>query len=224
MIRVEHVSKIYRPSRDVTVNALIDISFEIKQSEFVAILGSSGSGKSTLLYILGLLERPTEGTVYITNKNISHLTDAEISRIRNQTIGFVFQQFNLITKLTVFENVLLPAHYSPHGVTPTVEKYALYLLRTFGILEKKDAFPNQLSGGQQQRVAITRALVNSPKIIIADEPTGNLDSKTGVQIMELIKQIHSKEGKTVILVTHDEHIAGYAKRVIRLLDGKITTT
>lgn len=221
MIRVEHVSKIYRPSKDVTVNALIDITFEIKQGEFVAILGSSGSGKSTLLYVLGLLEKPTEGAVYIADQNISHLSDTEISSIRNKTIGFVFQQFNLITKLTVLENVLLPAHYSPTGVTQAVEKYALFLLETFGILEKKDAFPNQLSGGQQQRVAIARALVNSPRVVIADEPTGNLDSKTGIQIMELIKQIHSKEGKTVILVTHDEHIAGYAKRVIRLLDGRI---
>ena len=171
--------------------------------------------------MLGLLERPTEGGIYIADEDISRLSDAEISLIRNQTIGFVFQQFNLITKLTVLENVLLPAHYSPLGVTAAIEKYAQYLLETFGILEKKDAFPNQLSGGQQQRVAIARALVNSPKVIIADEPTGNLDSKTGIQIMELIKQIHIKEGKTILVVTHDEHIASYAKRIIHMFDGRI---
>lgn len=221
MIRVEHVCKIYRPSKDVTVNALIDISFEIKRGEFVAILGSSGSGKSTLLYILGLLERPTDGTIYIEEKNISGLSDSEVSLIRNKTIGFVFQQFNLITKLTVLENILLPAHYSLYGVTQGVEEYAYYLLKTFGIADKKNSFPNQLSGGQQQRVAIARALVNKPEVIIADEPTGNLDSKTGVQIMDLISQIHKQEGKTVLLVTHDEHIALYAKRIIHIVDGEI---
>jgi putative ABC transport system ATP-binding protein len=223
MIRLERVTKIYQPSKDVSVNALEDISFTIHRGEFAALLGSSGSGKSTLLYIIGLLEKATSGSIFINDKNVSKMTDAQISSIRNKMIGFVFQQFNLIAKLTVLENVLLPAAYSPQGIRKEDRDYAYYLLKTFGILEKGNSFPNQLSGGQQQRVAIARALINKPEVIIADEPTGNLDSKTGMQIMDLIKEIHAKEKKTVVLVTHDEHIAHYAKRVIRISDGKLVT-
>ncbi|MFA6005626.1 MAG: ABC transporter ATP-binding protein [Patescibacteria group bacterium] len=223
MIRLDKITKNYQPSKDVVVQALKNISITINSGEFVALLGNSGSGKSTLLYIIGLLEKATSGSIFIKDKNISELNDAQISRIRNKTIGFVFQQFNLITKLTVLENVLLPAAYSAYGIQKENKDYARYLLETFGILEKGNSFPNQLSGGQQQRVAIARALINKPEVIIADEPTGNLDSKTGIQIMDLIKEIHLKEKKTIVLVTHDEHIARYAKRIVRIVDGGITT-
>lgn len=219
MIRLHQVSKIYRPSKDVKVTALDNISLEIKDNEFVAILGKSGSGKSTLMYILGLLEKPTQGEVYIKNKLLSDLTDQQISSLRNQTIGFIFQQFNLIPKLSIMNNVLLPGVYRPGNNHQALIEYGQYLLGKFGILDKQNAFPNQLSGGQQQRVAITRALINKPEIIIADEPTGNLDSKTGNQIMDLLDEIHQKDKKTIILVTHDQQIAKRAKRQLFLEDG-----
>jgi len=221
MIRLENVAKVYRPSRDVKVTALDNINVEIKASEFMGILGKSGSGKSTLMYILGLLERPSSGSVYIQNKLSSDLSDQEISQLRNRTVGFIFQQFNLIPKLTVFENILLPAVYRNYANSEEAIKYGTFLLERFGILEKKGSFPNQLSGGQQQRVAIARALINKPEVIIADEPTGNLDSKTGQQIMNLLDEIHQKEKKTIILVTHDPQIAKRAKRLLYLEDGCI---
>jgi len=221
MIRLENVSKIYRPSRDVKVTALDNINAEIKSGEFVGILGKSGSGKSTLMYILGLLERPSEGSVYIKDKLSSELSDQEISRLRNRTVGFIFQQFNLIPKLTVFENILLPSVYRNYANSQEAMEYGHFLLERFGILDKKDSFPNQLSGGQQQRVAIARALINKPEIVIADEPTGNLDTKTGQQIMDLLDEIHQKEKKTIILVTHDPQIAKRAKRLLYLEDGCI---
>jgi len=219
MIRLQHVSKIYRPSKDIKVTALDDISVEIKNNEFVGILGKSGSGKSTLMYILGLLEKPSKGEVYIKNQLASAMNDRSISKLRSRTIGFIFQQFNLIPKLSVIENVLLPAMYKATNKKEETDKYAQYLLERFGILDKKEAFPNQLSGGQQQRVAITRALINKPEVIIADEPTGNLDTKTGQQIMKLLHEIHQKEKKTIILVTHDNQIAKQAKRLLYLEDG-----
>lgn len=219
MIRLHKVSKIYRPSRDVKVTALSEITVEIKSGEFVGILGKSGSGKSTLMYIFGLLEKPSEGEVYIKNQLVSALNDRQVSSLRNQTVGFIFQQFNLIPKLTVLENILLPSVYSVHGHNHKAREYAEFLMSRFGILDKKDAFPNQLSGGQQQRVAIARALINKPEVVIADEPTGNLDTKTGQQIMELLQSIHAKEHKTIILVTHDPQIAKLAKRTLYLEDG-----
>jgi len=221
MIRLENVAKVYRPSRDVKVTALDNINVEIKSGEFVGILGKSGSGKSTLMYILGLLERPSNGSVYIQDKLSSDLSDQEISRLRNRTVGFIFQQFNLIPKLTVFENILLPAVYRNYGSSQEAIEYGNFLLERFGILDKKGSFPNQLSGGQQQRVAIARALINKPEIVIADEPTGNLDTKTGQQIMDLLDEIHQKEKKTIILVTHDPQIAKRAKRLLYLEDGCI---
>ena len=221
MIRLDHVSKIYQPSKDVKVVALDKINVEIRDNDFIGILGKSGSGKSTLMYILGLLEKPSLGEVYIKNQLISNLTDKQISNLRNETIGFIFQQFNLIPKLTVWENVLLPAIYSQTGEQAKHRQYAEYLLERFGILDKRGAYPNQLSGGQQQRVAIARALINKPEIIIADEPTGNLDSKTGEQIMKLLKEIHTKEKKTIILVTHDKEIAKQASYLLYLEDGVI---
>jgi len=219
MIRLENVAKVYRPSRDVKVTALDNINVEIKSGEFIGILGKSGSGKSTLMYILGLLEKPSSGIVYIQDKLASSLSDQEISRLRNRTVGFIFQQFNLIPKLTVLENILLPAVYRNYTNSQEALEYGNFLLGRFGILEKKSSFPNQLSGGQQQRVAIARALINKPEIIIADEPTGNLDSKTGQQIMDLLDQIHQKEKKTIILVTHDAQVAKRAKRLLYLEDG-----
>jgi len=219
MIKLVGVSKTYKPSKDVVVNALKSINLEIQKNDFLAILGSSGSGKSTLLYQLGLLEKPSSGKIFINEKDVSNLNDAEVSYLRNQTIGFIFQQFNLILKLSVLDNVLLPTAYTKNGTTRERVAFAKKLLTDFGILEKAHARPNQLSGGQQQRVAIARALINEPDIIIADEPTGNLDSKTGLQIMDLIKTIHEKDKKTIILVTHDQQIASYAHKVIRLQDG-----
>jgi ABC-type lipoprotein export system ATPase subunit len=221
MIKLNKITKIYKPSKNVRVVALNNITLKIQNGEFVTILGKSGSGKSTLMYIIGLLEKATRGTTLIDNKDISNLSDKEISRLRNQNIGFIFQQFNLINKLTVLENVLLPTYYSPTPMSKKSVTYAQELLDRFGIGDKKNAFPNQLSGGQQQRVAITRALVNKPNIIIADEPTGNLDTKTGLQIMDLIKEINNKENKTIILVTHDPHIAKYAGRTFLLQDGEL---
>ncbi len=220
MIELHDVSKIYRPSKQVEVIALHNVTLTIHTGEFVAILGSSGSGKSTLLYVIGLLERPSSGTVLISNKDTATLPDQARSRIRGEMVGFVFQQFNLIPKLTVLENVLLPSQYK-HMDEKVSRQRALELLETFGIGSKADAFPNQLSGGQQQRVAIARALINNPQVVIADEPTGNLDSKTGKQIIELLRDIHNKEGKTIIIVTHDPSIAAYAKRIIHIQDGEV---
>jgi putative ABC transport system ATP-binding protein len=221
MIRLKKITKIYQPSKKVKVVALNQVTLDIGSGEFVAILGKSGSGKSTLMYVIGLLEKATTGTVLINNKNISSFSDKEISKIRNQNIGFIFQQFNLINKLSVLENVLLPIYYSSSSTGSESTNYAKNLLDRFGISNKEGAYPNQLSGGQQQRVAITRALVNKPNIIIADEPTGNLDTKTGLQIMNLIKEINEKEKKTIILVTHDPQIAKYASRTFLLQDGEL---
>lgn len=221
MIKLKNVAKIYKPSKDIEVVAIKNISLTINKGEFVTILGSSGSGKSTLLYIIGLLEKPSKGRVIVDQQDVSSLDDKKVSQLRNKTMGFVFQQFNLIPKLNILENVLLPLNYSPEGITQKYKLRALELLDSLGIVNKKDAFPNQLSGGQQQRVAIARALINNPEVIIADEPTGNLDSKTGTQIMSLIKEIHHKENKTIILVTHDQNIAKYSQRIIKINDGEI---
>lgn len=221
MIKLKNISKIYQPSKDVQVVALADISIEIEQGAHLAVLGTSGSGKSTLMYIIGLLERPTKGEVYFRNQRTSKLEDYETSKLRNKTIGFVFQQFNLIPKLTVLENILLPRAYSIRGQTKESTEYAYYLLEQFKIIDKIKSFPNQLSGGQQQRVAIARALINKPDVIIADEPTGNLDTKTGNQIMELIQSIHRKEKKTIIVVTHEQKIAQTAEKILYIEDGRL---
>lgn len=220
MITLSAISKIYSPSPRVHVTALDSVSCTIHPHEFVAILGPSGCGKSTLLYIIGLLEKATSGSIVINNSESTTLSDNEISHLRGKTIGFVFQQFNLISRMSVIENILLPIFYSEHHKIASKKEDARKLLLEFGIPDKENAYPNQLSGGQQQRVAIARALINDPDIIIADEPTGNLDSSNGKQIIELLTDIH-KKGKTVILVTHDSNIASYAKRVIHMRDGRI---
>jgi len=220
MITLAHVNKIYQIDGE-EFYALRDINLEIKQGEFTAILGPSGCGKSTLMHIIGLLDTPTSGTLLINNKDITKLDDNELSRLRNEFAGFIFQQFNLINKLTVLENIMLPTIYSAKKYSYEPKTRALELMDRFGILIKQKSYPNKLSGGQQQRVAIARALLNEPKIILADEPTGNLDSKTGKNILDLIRELNQKEGMTVVLVTHDREIAGSCQRHISMLDGKI---
>lgn len=220
MIELKNVSKIYNLTGEV-FTALDNISLKIGDGEFIAIVGPSGCGKSTLMHIIGLLDEPTRGQVNINNQNTSSLSDDRLSQLRNKYLGFVFQQFNLINKLNVEENILLPTEYIRHGSHEDPRKKAIALMERFNIRDKDAAYPNKLSGGQQQRVAIARALVNNPKIILADEPTGNLDSKTGFRILSLLNELNKKDGLTVVLVTHDLKIAASAKRRIEMLDGKI---
>jgi len=220
MIKLQHVWKDYQIDRELTFTALKDINITIKEGEFVAITGPSGSGKSTLMHIIGLLDKPTKGTVLINEKNILKISDNSLSSLRNEYVGFVFQQFNLINKYTVLENVMLPATYSRKKLNFNPRERAIELLKKVGIEEKKHSFPNKISGGQQQRVAIARALMLKPQLILADEPTGNIDTKTGNEIMKILKELN-KEGKTIILVTHNPELTKLANKVINLRDGKI---
>ena len=221
MIKFRNVWKIYKLDRDIEYQALKGVNLEIKEGEFVSITGPSGSGKSTLMHLIGLLDKPTKGEIFINGKNITHLTDDQLSTLRNEFVGFVFQQFNLIPKLTVLENILLPTIYARKKLKYDPKKKALDLIKKFGLGGKERSYPNKISGGQQQRVAILRALIMEPKLILADEPTGNLDSKTGVEIMNLLKALNEKEGITVVLVTHEADIAAYGKRMIKIRDGEI---
>ena len=221
MIRLEKVSKSYKIDEETTFYALKDASLEIKEKEFISIIGPSGSGKSTLMHLIGLLDKPSKGDIIIGNKKISNLNDDQISSLRNEFVGFVFQQFNLIPKLTVMENIILPAVYARKKLNYDPKEKAIDLLKKFGLHEKRNSFPNKISGGQQQRVAILRALIMEPKLILADEPTGNLDSKTGKGIMELLKLLNEKEKLTVAVVTHEADIASYGNRIINVRDGKI---
>ena len=218
LLRLTHVSKEYRMD-GVVFQALDDISLRVHKQEFVAIMGPSGSGKSTLMHIIGCLDRPTSGVMYLEEHNIFKANDTELAQVRNHHIGFVFQQFNLLRKTTAKENVELPLVYA-HVAARERKRRAVETLTKVGLADKLDNYPSQLSGGQQQRVAIARALVTNPDILLADEPTGNLDSKSGIDIMNILVSL-SKTGKTIILVTHDEHIAQYAHRVIKLVDGKV---
>ncbi|KKU80867.1 ABC transporter ATP-binding protein [Candidatus Gottesmanbacteria bacterium RIFCSPHIGHO2_01_FULL_46_14] len=221
MIHLANVSKDYLTDTDSVFSALKEVSLTIKRGECISIVGPSGSGKSTLMHIIGLLDKPTKGTVSIEGKNIAHLSDDELSKLRSQFVGFVFQQFNLINKLTILENVMLPALYARKALPFEAKSRAMELLTRFGIADKAKSYPNKISGGQQQRTAIARALMNNPKLILADEPTGNLDSKTGKEIMRLLTSLNKKESLTVIIVTHDPTIASRTKKKIHIRDGRL---
>ncbi|AOL15576.1 ABC transporter ATP-binding protein [Sulfolobus sp. A20] len=218
MIKLENVTKIYMGN--VKTVALRDINLTISEGEFLAILGPSGSGKSTLLSIIGTLDRPTTGKVYIYDKDITTLDDNEVSKIRNEYIGFVFQNFNLISRLTILENVELPL--IARGVSKSKrEEIAMEALKLVGLDGYYKKRPNELSGGQQQRVAIARALAQNPKVLLADEPTGNLDSVNAKNIMEIFKKVNDEFNTTVIVVTHDREVASYTERKIYIRDGRI---
>lgn len=217
LITLENINKTY-VSGDVTTPVLKEISFNIKKGEFVAIMGPSGSGKSTLMHILGLLERASTGTYHFAGKNVSSLSDEELARLRNQEIGFVFQAFNLLARTSVLDNVKLPLIYSPNK--KKMDERAAKVLKSVGLDHRLDYYTNQISGGEKQRVAIARALVNNPAVIFADEPTGNLDSKSGVQVMKILQDLNA-EGKTIILVTHETFTAEHAQRIIRMHDGQV---
>jgi len=217
IIELSNVSKTYHKT-GVPVNALKNVSFKIDKKELVAIMGPSGSGKSTLLHMIGCLDRPTHGKVLIDGKDVSKLNDNELAVIRGKKIGFVFQFFNLIPNFTALKNVELPMIFSH---IPNREKKSKELLKAVGLGDRINHFPSQLSGGETQRVSIARAMANSPDVILADEPTGNLDSKSGKEVMSLLKKLNKEQGLTLILVTHDKSIASYARKRIYLKDGKI---
>ena len=218
LIKITNIKRDF-PLGNEIVYVLKGIDLEINKGEYVALMGPSGSGKSTLMNILGCLDTPTSGTYILNGKHVSEMQDDELAGIRNKEIGFVFQTFNLMPRTTALDNVALPMVYAGHSRSERVER-ATEVLTQVGLNDRMDHKPNQLSGGQRQRVAVARALVNKPSIILADEPTGNLDSKTSVEIMNLFNEIHAN-GNTVILVTHEEDIAAYAHRIIRLRDGII---
>ena len=218
IIEVKNLARHFRVGSEL-IKAIKQIDLSIKQNEFIALMGQSGSGKSTLMNILGCLDTPTDGTYTLNNYQVSKLRDNDLAEIRNKEIGFVFQTFNLLPRSTALENVMLPLVYA--GISKEDrEKRALTALDKVGLSDRINHRPNELSGGQRQRVAVARALVNNPSIILADEPTGNLDSATSIEIMALFQDIH-KNGNTVIVVTHEEDIAQYAHRIVRLKDGEI---
>ncbi|MFV1917414.1 MAG: ABC transporter ATP-binding protein [Patescibacteria group bacterium] len=218
LIKLEKITKIY-PMGEVEVHALAGLDLEIKKGEFVAITGPSGSGKSTLMHVIGLLDTPTSGKVYLEGKETSKLSEDELAVLRNTYIGFVFQSFNLLPRTSALDNVSLPLLYSGAGKEERLKR-GKKALETVDLGDRLDHTSSQLSGGQQQRVAIARALVNNPSIIMADEPTGNLDSKSGQEIMNLLHDLN-KQGNTIVLVTHELNIAKGAKRIIEIMDGKI---
>ena len=219
MIRVENLWKVYQ-NGSIKVEALKGVSFEIAEGEMVAIMGPSGSGKSTLMHLLGCLDTPTKGKYILAGNDVSALKEDQLAEIRNSHIGFVFQQFNLLSRVSILHNVEVPLIYK--GVKKRKrEKIAREYLEKVGLGHRLHHNPNEISGGQRQRVAIARALVNQPSLLLADEPTGNLDSRTGEEIMELFHQLN-EQGHTIILVTHEEHIARYARRILYIVDGEIT--
>jgi len=223
IIQTIDITKVYGMG-DAQVNALDGVSLQIDENEFVAIMGPSGSGKSTMMNILGCLDRPTNGRYILAGEDISDLNKTELAIIRNKRIGFVFQSYNLLARTSALENVMLPLLYSRNGHIGESEQKekALQVLDAVGLADRVYHQPQELSGGQAQRVAIARALINDPVIILADEPTGNLDTKSGEEIMQLLQKLHSR-GSTIVMVTHEDEIAVYAQRVIRFLDGRIET-
>ena len=218
MIKLENIKKVFRTDEIVTL-ALREVSLEVREGEFVAIMGPSGCGKSTLLNILGLLDNPTEGTYMLGGRDVSKLKESERTEIRKGTIGFVFQSFNLIDELNVYENIELPLIYMDTSANERKKRITAVMDR-MAISHRRKHYPNQLSGGQQQRVAIARAVLPNPKIILADEPTGNLDSTNGKEVMNLLSELHA-EGTTIIMVTHSQRDAAYADRIVNLYDGQI---
>jgi putative ABC transport system ATP-binding protein len=223
IIRTEDITKVYGMG-DAQVRALDGISLNIKENEFVAIMGPSGSGKSTMMNILGCLDHPTSGEYYLAGEDVSNLDKNQLAIIRNERIGFVFQSYNLLPRTSALENVMLPMLYNRNGKLSEAEQKekAIKTLEAVGLGDRLKHQPQELSGGQGQRVAIARALMNDPVLILADEPTGNLDSKSGIEIMELLTELHEK-GSTIVMVTHEEEIAAYTQRIIRFLDGRIDT-
>ena len=220
VIWTQDLHKIYKMGTN-EVHALRGVSISIKNGEIIAIMGPSGSGKSTLMNIIGCLDQPTWGSYNLAGKDVSKMSDDELAVVRNRSVGFIFQNFNLLSRTSALDNVVLPLIYAGVSVRERRNK-AKEVLNAVGLSDRIDHTPNELSGGQQQRVAIARALVNEPSIILADEPTGNLDSKSGEEVMEILKSLNEETGITVILVTHDPRVSKYAERTLHLFDGKVT--
>ena len=219
LINLKNITKDYQTGEVVT-SVLKGVSFEINDGEFVAIMGSSGSGKSTLMYVLGFLDAPTSGEYYFEGHDTSKLDDDKLAEFRSEKVGFVFQSYNLLQRTSVLDNVLLPTTYLHNCNLKEAEDNAVKLLKRVGLGHRLNHRPNQLSGGEQQRVAIVRALVNNPRLVLADEPTGNLDSRSGEEIMEILQSLN-KEGRTIIMVTHEKYTAECAKRILHIKDGMI---
>ena len=220
VIQISNITRFYQMG-DTTVKALNGVSFDVRRNEYIAIMGPSGSGKSTLMNMIGCLDTPSGGEYILNNNRVSEMNDAELAEVRNREIGFVFQTFNLLPRTSCLANVELPLIYAGVKAAERKER-AIEVLTKVGLGDRVDHKPNELSGGQRQRVAIARALVNSPSILLADEPTGNLDSKTGVEIMHLFEELY-QQGNTIILVTHENDIAEHSRRIVRLRDGLIET-
>ena len=223
LIEVRNLSKVYGMG-EIAVHALRGVDATVQKAEFVAVMGPSGSGKSTMMNILGCLDRPTKGTYVLDGEDVSEMSKDELARVRNRKIGFVFQSYNLLPRLTAVKNVMMPLLYSGQAQMSDADRQAraVEVLESVGLGDRVDHRPNELSGGQQQRVAIARALANSPSIILADEPTGNLDTRSGEEIMELLNALH-QDGATIVMVTHELNIAEHAERVIYLVDGEIVS-
>jgi len=219
LIKLENITKDYI-NEELVTPALSGVSFEIDQGEFVAVMGASGSGKSTLMHIIRFLDKATSGQYFFDKEDASQFDDEKLAQIRNAKVGFVFQTYNLLARTSVWDNVLLPTIYTPHLDKKAVEERARQLLDKVGLSPRINFRPNQLSGGEQQRVAIVRALINHPRLILADEPTGNLDSKSGQEVMEVIQDLN-EEGHTILMVTHEKYVAECARRILELKDGLI---